>query len=242
MLAAPVDELRLPPGWAAEPKWDGFRAFFARPREGATILRSRRGTDMRGWFPELTTAAADLPPDSLLDGEVVVWHRDRLSFERLQERLNRTPATSAALAARDPAHFVAFDLLHFGDSNLAQQPYRERRAALERLFADEHLHAPWSLTPSTTDQRVAQSWLDWAAVGVEGVVLKDTRQRYLPGRRSWLKYRVRNVYDALIGAITGPLSRPNTALLGRYDGWAACDTWDAARPSRQPWPAPSARE
>jgi ATP-dependent DNA ligase len=44
MLAAPVSDPALLPGWAGEPKWDGFRAgvFVA---AGQVVLRSRRGTD-----------------------------------------------------------------------------------------------------------------------------------------------------------------------------------------------------
>jgi ATP-dependent DNA ligase len=46
-----------------------------------------------------------------LDGELVVWERDRLAFERLQQR-----RAAAAQAAREwPAHFMAFDLVHRGD-------------------------------------------------------------------------------------------------------------------------------
>ncbi|MFE1962015.1 hypothetical protein [Streptomyces sp. NPDC059479] len=68
---------------------------------------------MTAAFPEITAAAGSLPADVGLDGEVVVWANDRLAFERLQGRLNRTAARAARLAARWPAHFVVFDLLHF---------------------------------------------------------------------------------------------------------------------------------
>ncbi|MFD3622767.1 hypothetical protein ACFWWT_48205 [Streptomyces sp. NPDC058676] len=52
------------------------------------LLRSRRGTDMTASFPEIRAAAlAQLPEDIGLDGELVVWERDRLAFERLQQRL-----------------------------------------------------------------------------------------------------------------------------------------------------------
>ncbi|MFE7076934.1 hypothetical protein ACFU96_43280 [Streptomyces sp. NPDC057620] len=39
----------------------------------------------------------------------------------------------------------------------------------------------------------AQDWLDpaWGTVGIEGVVLKDPAQPYLPGRRAWTKVRNR---------------------------------------------------
>lgn len=217
MLAAAVAEFALPPGWAAEPKWDGYRALLGRPGDGRVLLRSRRGTDLTAAFPEIVTAAAALPPDVVLDGELVVWEDGRLAFHRLPGRLGRRPTTVARLARAAPAHFVVFDLLREGDSTLVRRPYAERRAALERLFGARGLGPPWTLCPSTTDPRRAEEWLTWSAVGVEGVVLKDTAQRYLPGVRAWRKYRVWDTAEAVVGAVTGSLARPGTVLLGRFD-------------------------
>ncbi|MFG2987595.1 hypothetical protein ACGFYQ_41555 [Streptomyces sp. NPDC048258] len=98
---------------------------------GRVLIRSRRGTNMTGAFPEIV-AAAGSPPDTGLDGELVVWESGRPAFERLQGRLNRTPADSARQAAQWPAHFVAFDLLHRG-ADLTRRPYAERRSPGEAL-------------------------------------------------------------------------------------------------------------
>ncbi|MEU1916059.1 hypothetical protein [Streptomyces massasporeus] len=48
---------------------------------------------MTAAFPEIRAAAlAQLPGDIALDGELVVWERDRSVFERLQQRLARRGA------------------------------------------------------------------------------------------------------------------------------------------------------
>ncbi|MEV0604671.1 ATP-dependent DNA ligase [Streptomyces sp. NPDC050315] len=218
ILAQPVDTFTLPAGWAAEPKWDGFRTLLAHDQE-QTLLRSRHGTDLTPGFPELVAAAAALPYDIVLDGEVVIWAEGRLAFEYLNRRLNRCPATAARLAEQHPAHFVAFDLLHQASADLTVRPYAERRAALEALFADHHLGPPWTLCPMTTDVDIAREWLSWSAVGIEGAVFKRLQQPYLPGKRAggWRKYRVRESTEAIAGAITGSLHRPSTLLLGRFD-------------------------
>nr|WP_260860117.1 hypothetical protein [Streptomyces cupreus] len=57
MLAAAVNSPDLPQGWAAEPKWDGFRAQIS-VEAGRVVLRSRRGTDLAGMFPEIVAATA----------------------------------------------------------------------------------------------------------------------------------------------------------------------------------------
>ncbi|MFF7531554.1 hypothetical protein ACFZB2_20995 [Streptomyces bobili] len=112
------------------------------------LLRSRRGTAMTASFPEIRAAAlAQLPENTGLDGELVVWERDRLAFERLQQRLARRGAPAAQAAREWPAHFVAFDLIHRGD-DLTGWPYARRRAALEAIFAERGLTAPWVLCPS----------------------------------------------------------------------------------------------
>ncbi|WP_369211107.1 ATP-dependent DNA ligase [Streptomyces flavofungini] len=217
ILAAGVEDPALPAGWAAEPKWDGFRAQLAVHEGGRVLLRSKQGTDMTASFPDIRAAAlAQLPAETGLDGELVVWEGGRLAFDRLQQRLasRREPAASQA-ARRWPAHFVAFDLLH-QNADLTGWPYVRRRATLEALFHDHGLQAPFTLCPSTTDPGLAQQWLGWTAAGVEGLCFKRLDEPYRP-TRSWRKYKVRATTEALIGAVTGTLTEPRTVLLGRYD-------------------------
>lgn len=218
MLAQAVEERRLPVGSAAEPKWDGFRCTLVRPGGSRAVLRSRRGTDLTAAFPEIAQAASrDLPADTVLDGELVIWDQGRLSFELLQSRLNSTRAVAARQAAEHPAHYVAFDLLHLADRDLVALGYADRRRELENLFAERGLTGPWTLSPSTTDQSKVDEWLTWSPVGIEGVVFKRLDQPYLPGARGWRKYRVRDTTEAVIAAVTGTLEQPRSLLFGRYD-------------------------
>lgn len=217
MLAAPLHEFGLPKGWVAEPKWDGFRAFLACPADGHVRLLSRHGTELADRFPEIVAATAALPAGVLLDGELVVWDGGRLAFEQLTGRLTLPAAAVPRAAAEKPAHFVAFDLLHSGSHDYASRPYTERRDALERLFAERALQAPWTLCPMTALVDVAREWLTWTSVGMEGIVVKNPTQRYLPGTRAWRKYRVRNSAEAVIGAVTGTLADPGGVLVGRFD-------------------------
>ncbi|MFF4845562.1 ATP-dependent DNA ligase [Streptomyces collinus] len=218
MLAAPVSDPALPPGWAAEPKWDGWRALLSWDAH-RLVLRSRRDTDLEPSFPEVRTGAAQLPDATALDGELVVWDIvGRLAFERLQGRLQRRGAGALRLAGQWPAHFVAFDLLRLSGTDTTRWIYRRRRAALEALFADHRLTAPWVLCPSTTDPATVREWLtNWTEVGLEGVVYKRLEGRYEPSARGWRKYKVRETQDAVVGACTGSPTEPRTLLLGRYD-------------------------
>lgn len=211
MLAAPTTSPRLPPGYAAEPKWDGFRALLVRTADGRPQLLSRRGTDLSPAFPEIITAATALPraPGELvLDGELVIWDQGRLDFHLLLERHAHRRTTIQALAAAHPANYIAFDLLHHG-RDLTGEPYEARRGALEALFAEHTLPASFTLCPSSSDPDEISLWLSaWTAFGIEGLCFKRRDQRYLPGLRGWSKYRVRDSLEVVLGAVTGSLTRP----------------------------------
>ncbi|MFD3779460.1 ATP-dependent DNA ligase [Streptomyces sp. NPDC058612] len=142
-----------------------------------------------------------------------------LSFEGLQRRAAARSRSAATLATRLPAYYVAFDVLQADGQELLHLPYRDRRARLQDLFANHALTAPWTLCPMTTDLTTAREWLEsWTDVsGVEGIVVKGRSQRYVPGYRGWTKIRRRDTTEAVVGAVTGALTRPQLLILGRHD-------------------------
>ncbi|MFE6130084.1 ATP-dependent DNA ligase [Streptomyces sp. NPDC056437] len=199
-----------------EPKYDGYRLLVF-VHGGEVFLQSRNLRDLTGAFPEIAEAAAALGEDVVLDGEVVIHTGGRLDFSALQQRLNQRPSTTARLAIEQPAHFIAFDLLEHAGTDMLTWPFVERRAALESFFQGHDLHTPWQLSPTTEDRGLAEQWLtEWGGLGVEGVVAKGAQQPYLAGRRGWFKIRARDTAEAVVGAVTGPVTRPNALLLGRY--------------------------
>ncbi|WP_240802107.1 RNA ligase family protein [Streptomyces sp. A1136] len=209
---------------AYEQKFDGYRALvFTRAGPGGRVLlQTRRGALVQGAFADLVASAeAQLPAGLVLDGELLVWDVEAgvLSFEGLQRRAAARTRSASALAAKLPALFVVFDVLQFDGRELLDLPYVERRARLEALFADHALTSPWTLCPMTTDAAKAREWLEsWTDVsGVEGIVVKP-QSRYMPGHRgAWTKVRRRDTTEAITGAITGTLTRPQLLVLGRHD-------------------------
>jgi ATP-dependent DNA ligase len=215
MLATAVD--RLPLGAVAyEPKWDGWRVLLFRTADGV-YLQSRTGKPLAGYFPDITRLARALPPGLVLDGELVIWEpgRDRTSFALLQHRV--AAASTVRAAARHPAHLVAFDALQVGGRELLAAPLVDRRVALLDVLAGAP--AQLMVCPHTADPDLAREWLDaWTAQGLEGLVIKPLASRYRPGRRGWRKLRRRHTTEAIIAGVTGPVGRPATLLLGRFDG------------------------
>jgi ATP-dependent DNA ligase len=198
-----------------EPKWDGYRLVVVREAE-ATRVWSRQGRDLTARFPEVVAAAlTQLPPGTVVDGEVVVWNGDRLDFGLLQRRMVTTAARIRAQVAAAPASYVAFDLLALRGTDLRGRKLAERRARLVELAAG--WSPPLHVTPSTTDPAEARRWAaDYRPAGVEGLVVKGMGTRYAPGRRDWVKVKSRETTEVLAGGVIGPIERPDQLVVGRY--------------------------
>lgn len=203
----------LPGGLWAEPKWDGYRttAFIGTNR---VTLWSRQGKELTRILPDLAAALADQVPGDgvVLDGEAVIWNRDRLDFEALQQRMVTSKATLPALVAELPASFVAFDVLAVAGQDARGLPFAGRRQLLEELARD--WSAPLNLSPATTDMELAKAWLrDLPATGIEGLVFKGGAQPY-EASRTWLKLKHKDVLDVICAAVIGPLTQPQAIIAG----------------------------
>src|SRR4029453_9453849 len=106
MEAETVEE--LPTGdWQYEPKWDGFRGVLEN-LGGGLRLWSRNGRPLLRYFPELEGVGAKLPPESALDGEIIVARKGRLEFDQLQMRLHPAESRVPGLSGGVPAGEVRF--------------------------------------------------------------------------------------------------------------------------------------
>ena len=187
-LARPAKTVPTEPGWAYEPKWDGFRAL-AFVDGDEVFLQSRNGRPLGRYFPELAFPAGRY----VLDGEIVVFGADRQpDFDALGQRIHPAQSRIRQLAEQTPARFIAFDLLAEGDESLLELPQQERRARLESL-----VEAPVDLTPMTTDPAQAEPWLH----GAEGVIAKQRSAPYRPGERVGMVKvkRVRTIDAVVLG-------------------------------------------
>ncbi len=205
MLASPAEDAaeiiaRLGPEVWVEDKYDGIRAQLHK-RGQEVRLYSRDLHDISTGYPEIAAAAAPLPWDGILDGEILGWRDGTvLPFIALQGRLGRK-APSAAIQAEVPVIFVAFDALALGPGQgkpvepLLRAPLAERRARLDAIdlppateggrFARSHLIA------ASDAEGVEVAFADSRARRNEGLMVKDPDSIYAPGRRGlgWLKMK-----------------------------------------------------
>ncbi|WP_305805140.1 ATP-dependent DNA ligase [Stenotrophomonas sp. YIM B06876] len=198
-LASPLDGAAQALGpvddWLLEWKWDGIRLQLI--RRGADIALWSRGEErMDGRFPEIERAAAALPRDVVIDGELLAWRpgEDRpLPFSALQTRIQRL-RPGPRILADTPVRVVAYDLLELDGRDLRGRPLSARRELLAAVI-EALAHPALQLSP-----RVQPA--DWEAAaalreqsrdrGVEGLMLKRRDSPYRHGRKrgDWWKWKV----------------------------------------------------
>ena len=205
MLAKSVGELpKATDKWLYEVKLDGYRCLAGKDSRGATLW-SRRGNVFTKDFPAIARACNDLPPDTLLDGEVVALdERGRASFNLLQHRRSKASAI----------RLYAFDLLMYRGRSLFALTLTERRALLAEALAsvDEsvRLSENFDVDPDELLRGAKE-------LGFEGVLAKRMDSPYEPGKRSgaWLKYKLNRSQEFVIGGYT-PGSPFDALIIGYY--------------------------
>ena len=220
MLARRVGELPDDGDWIFEPKWDGFRVLVFRDRD-ELLLQSRDAKPLDRYFPELCEPLrAQLPPRCVLDGELVIATPEGLDFEGLQQRIHPAASRVERLARETPTSVVFWDLLCEGERDLRALPFRERRAALERLLAGAQ--PPLHLTPATRDRATAADWFRrFEGAGLDGVVAKPACGHYQPNKRVMFKLKHERECDCVVAGFRWHKHGAGTAvgslLLGLYD-------------------------
>jgi ATP-dependent DNA ligase len=218
MLAKLADE--LPSGsYIYEPKWDGFRAIVFRGDDDV-YLQSRDSRPLDRYFPELHDVLLErLPPNCVVDGEIVIATGRGLDFDALQLRLHPAASRVKKLAQETPSAFVAFDVLEVEGSDLMTEPQATRRAALEKLL--EKVAVPVYLTPATRDRAMAVDWLTrFEGAGLDGVIAKPESGVYQPGKRAMIKVKHARTAECVVAGFRWHKSGSDAVgslLLGLYD-------------------------
>jgi bifunctional non-homologous end joining protein LigD len=221
MHAELSDAVRNHPDWMWEPKLDGYRVL-AFVRDGAVMLRSRRGLELTPAFPRLAAELALQGANMILDGELVAFDAaGKPSFNALQNRVQLKSEREITAADQSlPVMYYCFDLLYFAVIDLRDAPYRDRRRYLAQCLLPGALVR---LVHATEDgEALAEAAL---ASGFEGVIGKRRDSKYLAGRRSsaWVKIKPTTSAEFLVGGYTkgkGAREPLGALLIGYRQGGA----------------------
>ena len=194
MECLPVSKLPEGPQWVYEIKLDGYRAVAVKTG-GKVTLYSRNQKPLNKRFPHIVEGLADLPDETVIDGEIVALDfAGRPDFNLLQ---NFREAASQIV-------YYAFDLLVYQNRDLTRLPLKERRELMfsalklrsNRIFASEFFEVSAQIMLQSAKEQ-----------GLEGIVGKRSDSLYEPGKRSgfWVKYRLNLGQEFVIGGFTpGP--------------------------------------
>ena len=212
MLATPVLDLaeveqRFGAPYVVEDKYDGVRAQVHKAGDRIELY-SRTLDRVTKRYPELHDAIAAVPGSFVLDAEVLAFDGERaVPFTRFQTRLGRKDV-SGELRTKLPASLVVFDILERDGRSLLDEPLAERQRVLRGLpFALPVLFARQTTLEASGDELVAALDREFVAArerGNEGLMVKDPRSPYRPGRRGmeWLKVkRALRTLDVVVTAV-----------------------------------------
>ena len=117
-----------------------------------------------------------------------------------------------------------FDLLCEGDRDLRGEPFRARRAALEKLLAATR--PPLHVTPATEDRALALDWFRrFEGAGLDGVMAKPESGTYQPNKRVMFKVKHERECDCVVAGFrwhkNGQGTMVGSLLLGLFDDQGA---------------------
>jgi DNA ligase D-like protein (predicted ligase) len=208
MLLLRTDALPDDQQWLYELKLDGYRAI-AFKTGGEVHLRSRNNNDFAGRYPGVVRALATLPPETVVDGEVVAFDDEgRPSFNALQN-YGSAPA---------PVAYYLFDVMILNGRDVMREPLDVRRRllaakVLPKLAEPVRYAAPLEAGLDVLVESVK-------AHGFEGLVAKRRNSRYEAGQRSgsWMKMRVNRGQEFVIGGYTRGTRTFDAVVFGCYEG------------------------
>ncbi|MBA2340365.1 MAG: ATP-dependent DNA ligase [Pyrinomonadaceae bacterium] len=209
MLATAAADLKdvertMPGEFYVEDKFDGIRAQ-AHTQGGRVALYSRTLDDITHRFPELIEPLAALHSDAIIDGEIVPARGETiLAFAELQKRLGRKTVGKELLEST-PVVLFAYDLLYAAGRVLTDEPHAERRRQLENLITASDGVIRLSDARLVSKVETLDEEFDAArGRGNEGLMVKDPRATYKPGKRGreWLKIkRALATLDVVVTAV-----------------------------------------
>jgi ATP-dependent DNA ligase len=215
------------PVWQYEPKWDGFRCLVF--RDGDRVeLQSKAGKSLKRYFPELVEVFLALAPRRfVLDGELIVRVKRRVSFEHLLLRIHPSERRVGEMSSAYPAEVRLFDILVDDRGGLLiAEPLRDRRRRLEKFTARWVKDSRLSLSQSTRSITTASRWLAHGTGDTDGVMAKRRDLPYLSGSRDGMikVKRIRSA-DCVVGGYRyAERGRAvGSLLLGLYNRQGALD-------------------
>ena len=214
LVAAPFDD----PGWSFEVKWDGFRVEAVIDGDAVRLWTRGQQDAARYFGPFLDPPTWISARQAIVDGEVIALDtRGEPDFALLQARIKGQERGGAV----NPFVYEVFDLLFLDGRSLLDEPLEDRRRLLgDVLRADPRVRLSEDIAGEGT------AFFEAAKErGLEGIMAKDRRSTYQPGKRSmaWQKVKIRPEQELVVGGYargTGSAVDLGALLVGVFEDGA----------------------
>lgn len=175
-----------------EYKLDGFRAIIIRC-DGHVSIYTRTQENVTKQFPDVVKAAETIKSKRfIIDAEIVAHDgKGYLPFQAISQRIKRK-YDIVSMAKRFPVELNIFDLLYYNGKSLYNTPLIDRRALLEKMVKEKKFTIALTKKLVTDSIRDADHFYKQALKdGLEGVMIKNLRSLYRPGRYvgGWMKLK-----------------------------------------------------
>lgn len=182
----------------AEPKLDGMRCYAIKNNGTLTLVRDG-GSVKTSQFPEIIKSM-NIPEGTILDGEICIKRNEFVTdFQAISKRMNLKDSLKIKLLSnKDPASFVAFDILQYDSKDITNFSLTQRKKILESIKVSK----VESYDMLELQKRVKE-------FEMEGMVLKDPNGDYYG---KWLKFKNLEERDFKVIGITS-VTRPISSLI-----------------------------
>ncbi|KYK26714.1 hypothetical protein AYK26_07185 [Euryarchaeota archaeon SM23-78] len=192
---------------AFEFKYDGFRMQIHKKVKNIKIF-TRRLDEVTKQFPEVVEYVKKYvnAKEFILDSEAVGFDHKTgkyLAFQAISQRIKRKYNINQ-MAKNFPVEVNVFDVMSHEGKNMLKEPFKKRRAILEKIIKPHTKKLVLAKQLVTGDLKEAEKFYKAALkVGEEGVMAKNLEGIYKPGSRVGYGVKVKPVMESLDLVIVG---------------------------------------
>jgi DNA ligase-1 len=193
-LKSPKEMIEKMEEVAVESKFDGLRIQLHFKRKGFAKASSRgvkaytRNMNETSWmFPELKNLKDNIRArEVILDSEAVGVDEKRRALANFQMTMTRRRKHDISeTASKIPIKFYVFDLLLKNGKGLLDLPYKKRREELAKTVKSGNVVQLVDFKITKDPKEIEREMSKKLSEGMEGIIVKRTSSRYVPGRTGW---------------------------------------------------------
>ncbi len=176
-----------------ESKYDGFRCQVH--KKGDTVkLYSRRLEETTKMFPEIVDAVKKQVKagEAVFEGEALAFNEESGEYLPFQVTIQRKRKHGVKeMADEFPLKLFAFDLLYADGKDYSVEEFEKRREALGKLIGKGETIRLSDAIRAKNAKELEEYFEDRVSKGLEGIIAKDLKQRYVAGARkfAWIKLK-----------------------------------------------------